>query len=330
MAVTNPIMRDLRSGEFARVYLLYGEEGYLRRFYRNKLRDALTEPGNDINLNIYKGKDIDIRAVIDQADTMPFFAQHRVIIIEDSELFSTGESPLAEYIPRIPDETVIIFSEEKVDKRSRLFKACTEHGTAFECRHMKEEDLRSWILRRLEMKGRRIQREAMDVFFRCIGDDLDGIENEIDKLVDYTLGREGISADDVLAVCSIRMEDQVFKMIDAIIAKDQKRAMRYYRDLAGLRTPPLRILGAMGSQFTRLLQIRDLREQGYDRAEIISRTGLKSFIVNNALSLTENIPPSSLKKGVAICVDADESIKRGKLGAEMALEIAISECCRIQ
>ena len=329
MAVTNPVVRDIRSGQFTRVYLLYGEEGYLRRYYRNRLKDALVDPDNDINLNVYKGEDIDIRGVIDQADTMPFFAQHRLIIIEDSGLFSTGESPLADYIPRIPEETVIIFSEEKVDKRSRLFKACTEHGTAFECKYLKEGEMMNWVLRRLEMKGRRIQRDAMDLFMRCIGNDMDGAENEIDKLVAYTWGREGISADDVLAVCSIRLEEKVFKMIDAIIAKDTKRAMRYYHDLSGLKTPPLKILAAMGSQFTRLLQIRDLREQGYDRAEIISRTGLKSFIVNNALSLTENIPLGSLKKGVMICAEADESIKRGKLGPEVAVEIAISECCRI-
>lgn len=329
MAVTNPIQRDIRSGQFARVYLLYGEEGYLRRYYRNRLKDALIDPENDINLSIYKGDNIDVQSVIDQADTMPFFAQHRLIIVEDSGLFSTGDSPLADYIPRIPEETVILFSEEKVDKRSRLFKACTAQGTALECKYLKEADMMNWVLRRLEMKGRKIQRDAMNLFMQCIGNDMDGAENEIDKLVSYTWGREGITADDVLAVCSIRMEDKVFQMIDAIIAKDARRAMRYYHDLAGLKTPPLKILGAMGSQFTRLLQIRDLREQGYDRSEIIERTGLKSFIVNNALSLTENIPLASLKKGVMICAEADESIKRGKLGAEVAVEIAISECCRI-
>ena len=94
------IDEDIRSGNLKQIYLLYGTEDYLKRQYRDKLKNALTAAGEDsgmggmlsggdgdMNFNRFEGKDINPKQVIDLAETLPFFAERRVILIENSGFF---------------------------------------------------------------------------------------------------------------------------------------------------------------------------------------------------------------------------------------------------
>ena len=81
------VVEDIKKGSFKPVYLFYGEEAYLKQQYKNRLKDAVLPEGDTINLSIYSGKGIDVEEMIAQADTMPFFAEHRLLLIEDSGFF---------------------------------------------------------------------------------------------------------------------------------------------------------------------------------------------------------------------------------------------------
>ena len=89
------LLEDLNKGEFKKVYLLFGEETYLKNLYKNKLKDALIPEGDTMNVTSYEGKSIDVRSVIDQAETMPFFADKRFILIENSGFFKNANVQMA-------------------------------------------------------------------------------------------------------------------------------------------------------------------------------------------------------------------------------------------
>ena len=76
------IQEDLKTGRFQPVYLLYGEEAYLKRQYRQKLRQALAAEGDAMNVSQYQGAPINPGEIIDLAETLPFFADRRVIVME--------------------------------------------------------------------------------------------------------------------------------------------------------------------------------------------------------------------------------------------------------
>lgn len=78
------LMEDIKNKQFKNIYLLTGEEVYLRMQYRKKLKEALVEDGDTMNVAIFSGKGTDPKEIIDLAETMPFFAEHRVILIDDS------------------------------------------------------------------------------------------------------------------------------------------------------------------------------------------------------------------------------------------------------
>nr|MDE7014008.1 DNA polymerase III subunit delta [Kineothrix sp.] len=126
------INEDIKSGNFKQSYLLYGEEAYLRKQYRDRLKQAMTADGDTMNYSYFEGKDISVPAVIDLAETLPFFADRRVIVIENSGLFKHGGEQLAEYLQKPAESTYFIFVETEVDKRSKLFKTVSSKGMGVE------------------------------------------------------------------------------------------------------------------------------------------------------------------------------------------------------
>ena len=180
---------DIRSGKFKQVYLLYGEEAYLKKLYKNRLKNAIVNPEDTINLNRYEGKGISIPAVIDQAETMPFFADYRLILMEETGFFKSASQELADYLPTMPGETIVLFVETEVDKRGKLFKTVKNMGRAVELSHQNEKTLTNWILRTLQKENVKITKSAMQLFLERAGDDMENISHELEKLIAYAYGR---------------------------------------------------------------------------------------------------------------------------------------------
>ena len=116
------IDEDIKSGQFKKIYLLYGDEAYLKKQYKDKLKKALVQPDDTMNFTAYEGKDTNPKEVIDLSETLPFFADRRVILIENSGFFKGSCEELAEYIPQVPDTTLFLFVEEEVDKINPVMK----------------------------------------------------------------------------------------------------------------------------------------------------------------------------------------------------------------
>ena len=125
--------QDIKDRSFKSAYLLFGDEAFLKKSYKNRLKEAVTG-GDTMNYNYYEGKGINVPEILGMADTMPFFAEKRLILVEDSGFFKGGgeAESLAEYLPNVPDTTCLLFVETEVDKRSKLYKAVKKYGYAAE------------------------------------------------------------------------------------------------------------------------------------------------------------------------------------------------------
>ncbi|MEG0963354.1 MAG: DNA polymerase III subunit delta, partial [Lachnospiraceae bacterium] len=123
---------DLKTGEFKQVYLLYGEEVYLKKQYKEKLVHGMTAENDTMNYAYYEGKNTNPKEIIDLAETMPFFADRRLIVMENTGFLKNATPELADYLKTMPETTYMLFVEEELDKRGRLFKAIKDCGRAVE------------------------------------------------------------------------------------------------------------------------------------------------------------------------------------------------------
>ena len=289
------ILEDIKNNSYKQVYLLYGEEAYLKNQYRGKLISSLFPEGDTMNLNVYDDGDVPIKEIIDLAETMPFFAQYRLIVLNDSGLFKKGGEELAEYIPGMPDSTIMIFTEREVDQRSRLFKAVKDKGRAVEFPVQDEETLQKWILGMLKKENKNITKQTMMFFLEKTGADMENICKELEKLICYTMGRDVITEEDVSAVCTTRVTSKIFDMVGAVAQKRQKQALDLYYDLLTLKEPPMRILFLIARQFNLLLQVKELRKRGADNRQIGEKTGLAPFIAGKYVAQAEGFTREELR-----------------------------------
>ena len=109
------IDENIKTQQFKNAYLLYWEEGYLKKQYRDKLLRALIPEDDTMNFAKYEGSGINTGEVIDLAETLPFFSERRVILISDSGFFKSSDEKLSEYLGEIQSTTYFIFVESDVD-----------------------------------------------------------------------------------------------------------------------------------------------------------------------------------------------------------------------
>lgn len=319
------ITQDIKENKFQRVYLLCGDETYLRNQFRDKLIDALTPDGNTMNLSHYHGKDLPIGEVIDLAETLPFLAEKRVIVIEDSGIFGAKGSAekLAEYIKDIPESTCLIFSEGDTTKKSKMYKAVDASGYVARFDRQGAEDIKRWVLGILKKENLSISGQALEEFLQGTGDDMLMIRQELDKLIAYAYEKEGISTSDVLAVCVPRYEDKIFDMLDHIMGGRTDKALVLYHDLQELHTEPQHIMYMLERQLRIILHAKDMKYEGKRFDEMAKILGIKEFAAKKAMQQAGNCSRSFLEKSLQMCADTDVAVRNGRMNEQIGTEVAI-------
>ncbi|WP_346908061.1 DNA polymerase III subunit delta [Faecalicatena orotica] len=314
---------DLKTGQFKQVYLLYGEENYLKKQYKDRFTKAMLPDGDTMNYAYYEGKGVDVREVIDLAETLPFFAERRLIVFENTGFFKNAGADLADYIKEMPDTTYFIFIENEVDKRSKLFKAVKAKGHIVELPFQDEVTLKKWILGQVRKENKQISESTVTYLLNKIGTDMENIQKELEKLFCYTLEKDSIAAEDVDAVCVTQISNHIFDMVNAVAEKRQEHALELYYELLALKEPPMRILYLMTRQYRILHQVRDLLKKGYGRKEIASKAGLHPFAAGKYMDQAKHFGSSELRAIMEDSADIEERVKTGRLTDVMAVELFI-------
>lgn len=318
------IIQDIKSEQFSNVYLLYGEEAYLRKQYRDKLKNALVAADDSMNFTAFAGKDINVNEVIDLAGTLPFFAERRVILVENSGWLKSANDRVAEFVKDLPDTTFLIFVEEEVDKRNKLFKAIGAKGYAASFEVQDEATLKKWIMGLLKKENKLITGDALNLLLDRTGTDMEQIAKEVEKLICYKYYEEGITQKDVEELCTVRIQNKIFDMVEAVADKKQKQALDLYYDLLALKEAPMKILALIARQFNLLLQVREMKKKGYDEATIAQKTGLNPyFLKKKYLPQSSRFKLEQLQKAVQACVQADEDVKTGRVTDLLSVELII-------
>ena len=314
---------DIKQGQLKNSYLLYGKERYLIRQYRDKLKNAIAPFDDTMNVTIFEGEGLDIKEVIALAETLPFFAERRLIIVEDSKWFKKGGDELAEYLKQMPESTYLVFIEEEADKRSKLYKAVSKMGKAVEFGAQNDEILMKWVVGKIGKEGKNITQAAYQSFIQKTGTDMENIEKELEKLICYTMEKEIIEPQDVEAITTEQISNKIFEMVDAIATHKQKHAMDLYYDLLALKEAPMRILFLITRQFQMLLTVKVMSNQGFGNKEIATKAGCPEWAVRKYQSQAKAFSLDKIKQALKDGISYEEAVKTGRMNERMAVELFI-------
>lgn len=317
------INEHIKNKEFKSAYLIYGPEAYLRKQVKDKLREALVAADDTMNYSYFEGNKVDANEVISLADTLPFFSDYRLIIMEETNLFKNTSDEFVDLIKEGSDSTILVFLEQEVDKRSRLYKAIQKAGHTASMDLLDEKSLRIWIGSLLKKEGKKIMDSSLNLFLEKTGNDMLQIKNELEKLFAYTLDRDEITRNDVMAVTSTTTTSKIFDMMAHIANQQQRKALDLYNDLLILKEPPMRILALLTRQFNLVMQVKDLEKRGENNAAIGKKTGLPSFVVSKYSNQGKHFSMDRLMEILRFCARTEEDMKTGKLNDVIGVELLI-------
>lgn len=317
------INADIKQGNFKQIYLLYGEERYLKKQYTDRLKNALCGDDDEMNTHFYTGKDFAIGEIIDMAETLPFLASRRVFFISNSGLFKSGGEQMAEYLNQPNETSFFVFTESEIDKRSKLYKTVQSKGYVSEFAIQDENTLKRWIVGILNAENKKITDNTLQLLLTKTGTDMENIRMELEKLICYCMDNEVITEADVEAICTNRISNHIFDMINAIADRQPSRALQLYYDLLALKEPPMRILFLIARQYNMLLQVKELKSKGYDNKVIGSKIGVPPFIAGKYVAQASRFKTGDLRRSLQQCVESEEAIKTGRMNDIMSVEILI-------
>lgn len=312
---------DITSGQFQNLYLLYGSEDYLKRQYKDKLIKALVNEGDNMNFSKYEGSGISVPQIIDQSETMPFFAERRVILMEDTGFGKKTPEDMGEYLSEIAASTIFIFVETEMDKRSKLYKAAKAVGRDIEIQMPDEKILAAWVRARLKSAGKTMNGGAWGEFLLRTNESMDNMDREMEKLISYVGDRSEVTIDDVRAICIPQVETKIFDMINAIAAKDTYKTLDLYHDMLSAKEPAMRILYMIVRQFRQMKVIKELNHHGDNVGTIARKVGSPDFAVKRNMQLANNFSDDDITNLLEDAATYEQQVKTGRMDENMAVEL---------
>ncbi|MCO5231390.1 MAG: DNA polymerase III subunit delta [Chitinophagales bacterium] len=216
------IVNDIKGGKFSPVYFLAGEESFFIDEIEKMILSTVLQPGEaDFNQTILYGKDIsDLREVISNCNQYPVFSERRLVILREAQSIARKEQweILEAYLknPLTSTVLVILFKHKTLDKRWDVTKKIIANSAYFESVKIKEEELMPWVKRQIEGMGLSISDTNASIISDNIGNNLQRIINELEKIsLVLTQGTE-ISADIIEKYIGVSKDYNVFELSNAI------------------------------------------------------------------------------------------------------------------
>ena len=292
------IIADWKKGNFNPVYWLEGEESY----YIDKLTEfaeklILSEEKKSFNLSIFYGKDAKIDEVLNACRRYPVFSDKQVVIIKEAQhmrdiekIESYLDAPLASTI------LLVAYKEKTFDKRKAFGKSLQKKSIVFTSKKLYENELPQWVMTLIKRKGLEINPNALQILLDHIGNDLQRIENELDKVSLNLMGRTKISEDDIEAFVGISKEFNVFELQKAIISRDMSKSLRIINYFASNpKAAPIQlVLPTLYSFFSKLYVAAFSNSK--DEKSIAALLGVNSFFARDYINAMQRYKPGEIEK----------------------------------
>ena len=316
----------ISTANFKNVHLLCGTEDYLRLQFKDKLVKAMGgEPGS-MSFDKFVGKETVPEQIIDLAETMPFFTDHRVILLENTGWFKSGCEAMAKYIEDgVCDSTYMVFCEKEVDKKTKIYKTIASVGMVSSFDVQNESTLGAWLVSNSKKLGTPMSGAEAAYMVNMVGSDMVSLASELDKLSAYCLDRQRITRDDIDAVCHRKLEDKIFEMCDDIALRRSNRAFSLYYDLLGNKEEPIKILSLITRHYDMLMKIKDMELDRKPDSMIGPAVGKPDWSIKGYRAQTSHYTLDKLKELLKKCVTTDENIKTGRMTDKVAVEMLIVE-----
>jgi len=335
------LRNHIKTGSFAPVYLLYGNEAYLRDIAAKTIADRAFGEGelrefNDDRFSLTDPDEI-VRALA-AAEQLPMMAARRVIRVSDVRVAATGNRDtlredalprLEKYLADPAPSTLLILIADELNGNRKATKLLKQHAAMVEFAHLAGRELEEWVRRQFRELGTEPDDAAVRFLIATAGSELRRLSNEIKKLSASAMPEGRVSVEMVEAVVPHSRELSNFDLTDHLIAGRASQTVTALKKILDDGAEPLMLLGSLSYTYRRLLMVKDMMERGVDRREVANIAKLRYNDQESFLTAARRAKSSNLTKAIQRLEQTDLAIKTSvggsASGARMQIEMLVCE-----
>ncbi|HEX8890435.1 MAG TPA: DNA polymerase III subunit delta [Pyrinomonadaceae bacterium] len=326
------LFRALKAGEIKPLYLLFGEESYLRDMAARTIKNVALKDSalREFNESVFSLANADVQQAIAAAEQLPMMAARRTVEIRDfSKLREADEEALMRYITRPAESSVVLFIADDLDKRRKLSKTLLDVCAAIEFAPLSDTELADWAKRRLKELKVQTDERTLHQIVALVGSDVRTLSNELEKLATASLETGFVTMELVDALVGRSRELSNFELTDHLIARNRKRALQTLHRLLDDGAEPVMLIGLIASNYHRLALAKDLMSKGAPNNEVYRQVGIFGRR-EEFLATARRSDASQLARSIERIAQADLAIKTslsggGAQGSRLQLDLLICE-----
>jgi DNA polymerase-3 subunit delta len=305
--------KSISKGVIPPVCYLYGEEPFLvERAAKNLLDKAIDASLKDFNLNVYYGNESKGVDIVDAAQTLPMFAERRAVLVKRAEMLKAESlEVMLPYIQNPADSTCLLLTGTKIDQRKKFFLELKKHGVLVEYKRLYDNKLTGFIQSEAVERGKPIDAPAAELLAALIGNNLQELSLQIEKLLVYAGTRPRISIEDVRTMASSSKAFTAFELAKYLGLRDLKNSIRSLDALFLNGDDAPLMLGALSQHFRKLWRVRELLDAKKNNADISKELNIHTFFLGEIIQQARNFSRNDLKKIFDELYQCDLSSKSG-------------------
>lgn len=310
------------------IYVLYGLEDYLinreiKKIINDNKIDELSVERYDLSIT-------PLKQIIDSALTTALFSNQKMIIVDNSYIFSSALKKtnmehdleaLDTYIENVNKDTILLFivNSEKLDERKKQVKLLKSKAIVKEFN--KENNLEKIVLSFFD--NYKISNLSIKKFIDRVGTNLSLLENEANKLKLYKGEEKNITEEDIEEIINKNIDIDIFNLIDNIVLKNKVKAIESYNEMIKYGEEPIKILIMLANQFRLMYQCKLLYKKGYLEKDIASTLKIHPYRAKLSIEKSKKFTEEDLIKYLDSLADLDSKIKQSEVDKNLFLELFI-------
>jgi DNA polymerase-3 subunit delta len=324
--------RALKQGDIKPLYLLFGEETYLRDLAARAIADASLKNASlrEFNEATFSLTSTDVQQAIAAAEQLPMMSPRRVVLVRDfAKLREADEEALMRYVARPAESSVVIFVADDLDKRRKMSKTLLDVCAAVEFASLTDAELADWAKKRLKELKVQTDERTLHQIVALVGSSVRTLSNELEKLATAALDSGLITMEMVDSLVGRSRELSNFELADHLIARNRKRALQTLQRILDDGAEPVMLIGLIASNYHRLALAKELMAKGAPNQEVFRQVGIFGRR-EEFLATARRSDASQLTRSIQRIAAADLAIKTslgggGAQGSRLQLELLICE-----
>jgi len=292
------ILKNLHAGQYAPIYFLQGEEPYYVDLISDYIeKNALDESARGFNQIILYGKDVRVGDVLNNAKRFPMMSERQVVMVKEAQNIvdlgkDDGIQPLVQYLENPLPSTILVFchKHKKLDRRKALSKSLEKHAVLLTSNKLYDNQLPDWIRDYFRQKEFKITDKSVFMLAESIGNNLERLSNEIDKMLINFKEKVEITDQIIQKFIGISKEYNAFELQKAVALKEIVKANKIinYFEQNPKNNPVLPIISILYSFFSKLLILHGTRDKSDNKLASVMK--VNRFFIRDYTTAARNYP----------------------------------------